>query len=446
MKKDEIVLIKETSIEARHSNDRPYRTLSVIVLTLFISIFGIWAALAPLSSAVPATGKVIAEGNRKVIQHLEGGIVSEILVKDGDKVSVNQPLIRIDTTRMRSELEIVNVQHLEALARISRLRAERDKDVKITFAPELIASEAFFVKQMIEQQTREFNARKKALQDEEYVMQQRIEQLQNQVNGLEATLKSREELLISYTEEVKEWQKLYEQQLIDKMRLRDVTREKTQVEGEIASIKSDISRLQVHITEIKTQNTLRKQDFLKEVLAELSDMERRALEHRARIESLLDVIERSDVRSPVDGIVVNMKIHTIGAVISPGNAIMDIVPNTAGLIIDGKVAINEVNYVHNGLRAEVLFSGFSHIKSIKPVIGELIEVSADSLYDQATNSFYYSVKIRLLPEGIKELERHNLQIMPGMPADAMILTGKRTLLQYMIKPFKNMFIKGLREE
>lgn len=432
--------------ETYHLDDRPYRVLTFIVLGAFVAIFGIWAALAPLSSAVPAIGKVSVEGKRKVIQHLEGGIVSEILVRDSQKVKQGELLVRLDDTRWRSELEIVRAQYLESLAKMSRLEAEKDRREAVRFPAELGENPTPFMRQMMEAQNREFIARQKLLRDEDQVMEQRIEQLENQVRGLRAILESKEELLTSYQEETKEWQKLYDQQLIDKMRLRDVIREKTRAEGEIANIRSEIAKVRVQITEVKSQNALRHQDFLKGVLAELSDVERRVTENRARIVVLQDMIVRSEVASPVEGIVVNLQVHTIGAVVAPGRPIVEVVPEGEALIIEGRIAPQEVNYIHKGMRAEVRFAGFSHIKSLKPVIGELVEVSADSLYDEAMRGYYYTVKIRLLPEGMAELARNHLEIMPGMPADAMILTGERTLLQYIVKPFKNMFIKGLREQ
>lgn len=427
-------------------NDRPYRNLALVVLLIFVIFFGVWGAFAPLSSAVAAIGQVSVSGNRKTIQHLEGGIVEKILVKDGDKVKQGQLLVQLDKIRFQSELEVVSAQLRESLAREARLIAERDDAPDIAFPAELRDAEDVISRDMMDSQRSEFSARKKLLDDGEIVSTQRIEQLRNQIDGIDAIVASREDLLVSYIEEIGEWENLYEQQLVDKIRLRDMMREKVRLEGEIANYGAEVAKINVQISEIESQMIVNRQDFLRNVLAELSETQRRVAELRARFASLNDSLERSEIRSPVDGTVLNLQVHTLGAVISPGSPIIDIVPADEKLIIEGKVATHEVNYIHNGMQAEVRFAGFAHVRSLKAVDGEVYEVSADALRDTLTQLPYYAVKIRLTENGAKELERNHLEIKPGMPADAMIVTGERTLLEYLVQPFENLFIKGFREQ
>ncbi|RAX58366.1 hypothetical protein CCZ01_02820 [Helicobacter monodelphidis] len=432
--------------ELQSLDDRPYRRLAAIILGIFVFIFGIWAAFAPLASAVPAVGQVSVPGNRKIIQHFEGGIVSEILVKDGEHVQENQPLIRLDETRFKAELEIVSAQYLESLAKEARLLAERDNLPEIALSEELLQSQDPLTERLIVAQQSEFNARRKLLEDDEIVSKQRIEQLRNQSSGIEAIVISKQDLLNSYIEEISEWENLYEQQLIDKLRLRDVVREKTRSEGEIASQKAEIAKIGVQVSEIEAQMIVKRQEFLRSVLAELSETQRRLAELKARKITLQDSLDRSEIRSPVAGIVVNLQVHTIGAVVGSGRPILDIVPDGEMLIIDGRVATHEVNYIHEGMSADIHFAGFAHVRSLKVVKGTLYEVSADSLVDERTQVPYYAVKIRVTKEGEAELKRNHLEIKPGMPADAMIVTGERTLLEYITQPFRNMFIRGFREQ
>lgn len=447
-KKYELIVqpLEYDSEEFATLNDRPYRLLALIVLGLFVLAFGIWGSLAPLSSAVAAIGQVSVSGNRKMIQHLEGGIVEQILVKDGDHVKQGQLLVSLEKIQFQSELEIASAQLLESLAKEARLVAERDDAPDITFPQELLTNSDAISQSMMHAQQSEFIARKKLLDDSEIVSAQRIEQLRNQVEGIDAVTQSRQDLLLSYVEEISEWENLFEQQLVDKIRLRDITREKVRIEGEIANYGAEVARIEVQISEIESQMIVSRQEFLRTVLAELSDTQRSIAELRARTNTLKDSLARAEIRSPVDGIVLNLNVHTLGAVIAPGSPILDIVPANEKLIIDGKVATHEINYVNTGMNADIQFAGFAHVRSLKAVQGEVYEVSADALVDTATQIPYYGVKIRLTDKGQEELARNKLEIKPGMPADAMIVTGSRTLLEYLIQPFENLFIKGLREQ
>ncbi len=427
-------------------NDKPYRYLALIVLFLFVSVFVVWGSLAPLSSAVHASGQVSVTGNKKIIQHYEGGIVENILVQDGQKVKANQVLIQLEKTKFQSELEITRVQLLESLAKEARLIAERDDMQEIVFPQELLNESNTVKQRMMSAQQGEFRARKKLLEDDETISEQRIEQMQNQIDGIIAIIKSKQDLLVSYTEEINEWENLYEQQLTDKIHMRDIIREKVRSEGEVANFQAEIAKIEVQMSEIESEMILKRQDFLRGVLSELSDTQRKIIELEAHQVFLKDALERTEIRSPVDGTVVDLRVHTIGAVIGSGLQLMDIVPENERLIIDAKVATHEVNYIHEGMDAEVRFAGFAHIRSLKMVRGEVYEVSADALVEQTSRVPYYGVKIKILPEGEQELARNHLTIKPGMPADAMIITGSRTLLEYLIQPFENLFIRGFREQ
>ncbi len=440
-------LVSPETLPTPQIDDRHYRRLGLIVLGLLIGIFGIWGALAPLSSALPASGKVSVASSNRIIQHFEGGIVKEILVKDGDSVKVGQTLVTLDDTQANAQLQIILAQFYENLGLESRLIAERNGAKSVLFSSEMESMPSAAARSMItEAQRREFNARAQQLVDEKRVLSERIEQLRNQIEGLKAIASAKTSLSRSYDDEIKEWEILYQQQLIDKMRLRDIKREKVRTDGDIANAKAEIGRAGAQISEINAQIIAQRQNFTKEVLAELSDVQARLSDNRARLSALKDTLARTKITAPVSGTVTNLQIHTIGGVTPAGKPILEVVPEGEALIIDGKLAATDIANVHTGLEAEIRFPGFAHIKSLNVVMGEVIQIAPDALVDEASKMSYYPVKIRVTPEGQKELIRNHLSIQPGIPADVMIVTASRTFMDYMIQPFKVMFTKAFNEQ
>jgi epimerase transport system membrane fusion protein len=439
-------LVSTPQPPAPQTNDKGYRKLGWIVLIGFVGIFGVWASLAPLESAIPAPGKVIVASNNQVIQSLEGGIVHSILVNDGAEVKKGDVLIVLDATQATSQLKTIEAQYYESLALEGRLLAERDHKSSIGFSPELSAMDFATYTIVTDNQRREFTARANALHDEAAILTQRIEQLRNQIDGLQATIESKTSLVNSYRDEVKEWEVLYAQQLIDKIRLRDVKRQMLTTEGEIANAKADIARAKAQISENEAQKISQNANSLKEVTAQLSDTQTKLTDMRARSTGLKDVIRRSNITASMDGTVTNLSIHTVGGVVPAGKPILEIVPDGQPLIIEGKIAATEITNVHLGLKAAVQFPSFAHIKTLKEVQGELIHIGADTVADETTHALFYPVKIRITAEGKAELARNHLTLQAGIPADAMIVVASRTFADYLIHPFKTMFKKSFNEQ
>jgi epimerase transport system membrane fusion protein len=439
-------LVTSEEIPSPQIDDRQYRRLGLSVLGLFVGIFVVWGAFAPLKGTVQASGKVSVASYNRIVQHLEGGIVKSILVKDGDSVKVGQELIELDATQANAQLQVILAQYYENIGLESRLKAERDETSSISFNTELNEMPSTARSVIVEAQRREFVARSQNLTDEKRVLSERIEQLYNQIKGLEATVISKTSLTRSYDDEIKEWEVLYQQQLIDKMRLRDIKREKVKTDGEIANAKSDIARSKAQISEIQAQIIAQKQNFTKEVVAELSDVQAKLADNRARLAALRDTLSRTKITAPVAGIVTNSQIHTVGGVIPAGKPILEIVPEGEPLIIEGKISATDITYVRVGLKAEIRFPGFSHIKSLKAVMGEVTQIAPDTLVDETTKILYYPAKIRVTAEGLQELQRNHLVIQAGIPADVMIVTSSRTFLEYMIQPIKKMFVKAFNEQ
>ena len=429
------------------TDDKFYRRLGWIVLVLFVAIFGIWASYAPLSSAVPASGKVIVASKNQILQHLDGGIVKSILVNEGDSVKLNQPLIQLETTQSQTQLDIALAQYYQEMGLESRLIAERDNASVISFSSELLSMNDSVKKTMIiEGQKREFDARKRQLIEEKNVYLQRIEQMRSQIVGLEAIIQAKSDLSRSYKDEIQEWEVLYKQQLIDKMRLRDIQREKVRIDGDIANAKADIARSRAQITEYNAQILNAQQTFYKEVTSSLRDTQTKLADLQARVAALQDTLKRTVLRAPLEGIVTNIQVHTLGGVIAAGRPILEIVPSGQPMIIEAKVAVNDAINIYQGLKAEIRFSSFAHIKSLDIVEGEVIFVAPDAIVDEQTQASYYPVKVKVTQKGKQELLKHRLVLQAGMPSDVMIIIKSRTFADYMIEPVKNVAEKAFNEQ
>ncbi|HEX5330357.1 HlyD family type I secretion periplasmic adaptor subunit [Sulfuricurvum sp.] len=432
---------------APETEDRRYRRMGIGILVFLLLIIGVWGTLAPLSSAIPAPGKLSVASNNRLIQHLEGGIIKSILVQDGDHVKKGQTLLELDTTRANTELQISLTQFAEALAAESRLIAERDSQTSIRFSSELSdVCTSFECTSITQNQINEFNARRHFLESEKEMLSRRIEQAQNQIKGLREIINANTRLSESYATEVKEWRVLYEQQLTDKLHLREIERQKIKIDGDIASARSDIARLQGQISEFQTQIITKKQGFIKEVTERLSETQTKVSDLRSRITALRDTLNRTHITSPVEGTVTNLQLHTLGGIIPAGKSILEIVPSGENLIIDGRVSATEIASLHTGLHAEIRFPGFAHIKSLNIVEGKVTYIAPDAITDETTGTLYYPIKIVITQKGQQELFRNHLILQPGIPADAMIVNGSRTMLDYLIHPFKMMFAKSFNEQ
>lgn len=428
-------------------DEKRYRRYGLVLIAVLIAVFGVWAALAPLESAVSAPGKVSVASNNRIVQHLEGGIVKAILVRDGDTVKKGQTLVELDTTRSESELKIALSQYVETLAEEARLRAEQSAHVSIDFSEEL--KELCLQEncsETLQTQRDAFDARRRYNENEKEILQRKIDQLREQSEGLRQSIEANRKLSQSYAQEIKEWKVLFEEQLTDKLHLREIERQKIRTDGDIANDSAQITRIQSQIAETQAQILQSKQSFNKEVSEKLTVNQAKISDLRSRITALKDTLQRTTIISPVEGTVTNLQIHTIGGVIPSAKPILEIVPSGEQLIIEGKVAATEIGYVHTGLRSEIRFPGFSHIKTLDIVEGEVTHIAADAVSDETTHILYYPVKITVTNEGMEELSKNHLQLQPGIPADAMIVTGSRTVLDYLIHPFKMMLTKSFNEQ
>ena len=423
-------------------NEKGTVNFGLFVIFLLVGVFGIWLGMAPLNSAAVAVGKIGVVSNKKIIQHLEGGVVDKIFVKDGDMVKEGDPLVEIKNVALQSEMSVVRAEFLRTSVIVSRLEAQKDDATEVKFSDEIKQIEGY--KEAIDGQLSIFNAQKKLLDEEKSILKQRIKQLENQIKGANAIVSAKQDRIKSLNEEIKEWERLFKEQLADKVRLRDLNREKTAVEGEIAAGKAEIARLNVQVTETQAQIILRDRTFKEDVLKKLEDAKTRLVDLQQRYNALKDQSDRTIVKSPVEGSVVELAFHTIGGVIRPGERIMSIVPDETDYVVDARLNVVDIDTVHVGQLADIRFSAFQHRPSFV-MEGKVTYVSADSIQDNAGHSFY-DIKAELTEEGMKEFKRNDFFIVPGMPVEVMIKTGDRTMLEYVLKPFIDMFKRAFNED
>ena len=430
------------SQKAETSHEKPKRIGLIIVLLTF-GIGGLWAVTAPLQSAALAPGTVVVKGSRKTIQHLEGGIVKELPVSDGDMVEQGDLLVRLDDTQIRAQLEITMGQYYAVKAREARLLAERDGSASVSYPKVITQGNDPRAQDAIQSQNQVFTAQRNALLGEISVLNQRIEQLHSQAKGLGGLKIGKEKLVASYAEEVEDFSQLLEEGFADKNRLRELERSLARTEGEVAELIANIASVEMQVGETRLQILQLQKEFHTTVVDHLSTAQEEMYDLEERIRAAGDKVERADILAPADGIVLGLAVHTIGGVVRPGEPILSVVPQTTELLIEAQVSPVDIDRVHKGQAAKIRFSAFN--SQTTPVIeGRLIDLSADAISSDEQSPPFYKAKVEVTAEGMSMLE--GLTLVPGMPAEVLINTGSRTMFQYLTQPIRNAFARSLIED
>jgi len=414
------------------------------LLIAFFAGFGGWAALAPLSSATVAEGVIRVETHRKTVQHLEGGIVREILVNEGDKVTAGQILMRLDKTQSGTTVSVLQDQQDALLALQARLEAERDGLDAIQFPPELLARQSDpKVATVVGGQQKIFDTRRQSLRAQLGILSQRVEQLGSEIAGHKAQLVSANEQIQLTQEEIATVTDLLNRGLERKPRLLALQRQQSYLEGSRGEQLGAIAKAQQEIGEAKLQSADLLDKRSSEIALELRDTQSRLLENRQKLGAAVDVDNRMEVVAPVSGQVVDLKVHTLGGVVRPGDALLDIVPQSDELVVEARVRPVDIDAVHAGQSAQVALTAYKQ-RPTPRLDGRLATVSADALIDESRHISYYSAEIHIDSSELAKL--NGVQLYPGMPAEVMIVTGERTLLQYFIQPVIDSFHRAFREE
>lgn len=428
------------------TNDKRYANYGWLTLLIVFGLFGGWAALAPLDSASVAPGEVVVVSNNKVVQHYEGGLVSEIRVKEGEVVKEGQTLIKLLPTQAQAELSMVKGRLNEVYGLEARLQSEQQGLNQIQF-PEQLTNQLpeLQVKQIISAQQNVFDTRKRALAGEIAIYKQRARALEQQISGLTSYVSTLEERIASYEKEIIDWEALFKEQFTDKIRLQEMQRELSRLKGERDQNLSEIARLRVQITENEYQTILTTQRFQQEVASELPKVQAERVDLAFRKLVLEDRLQRVDIVAPVDGIVKGLQVFTIGSVIRPGETLMEVVPQSDDLALKVRVPTTDIDRVRVGLIADVRFSAFNS-QFTHVIEGEVVHVSADKFTDDRSGMEYFEAKILVTENGLEQMKKDGIFVLPGMPVEAMIKVGDRTVLGYFIKPFQDMFARSFREE
>lgn len=440
-------------VEAKGSQGLDTDEKSVIrfgMMTLIIGFGGfmLWAALAPLDEGIPGGGVVSVDTKRKTIQHLRGGIVEAISVREGDHVKAGDVLLRLNDTDLKAQLEIVQGQYYQVKAQETRLRAERDGKTTVEFPEDLAQAGKTDPRadEAMRAQLQLFQARKSSQASELGAMDESITGLVQQIKGMESVQAGKKTQIDLINKELNSLRDLANEGFVPRNKLYDMERVLADLSGTRGDDLARIARAQSAIAETKLRKIQRIQEFRKEVETQLADVQREVGSQSDKLTAVKEEFERTVIKAPTDGAVVAMEAHTIGGVIRPGERIMDIVPEGDALVIEAQLPVNLIDKIQVGQLATI------HLQIIvgggaNPTIeGKLTKVSADRLTDPRTGMPYYSARIEITQNGEAELIKHKIKPQPGMQADVVIKTGERTLLQYLMKPLMSRISAGMKEQ
>ena len=413
---------------------------------IFIIGAGTWAAMAPLESAAVASGTVVSDSHRKTVQHLEGGIIGAILVHDGDSVRAGQVLIRLDDTKARTTLSALLGQLADAKARQARLLAERDELEAIDFPADLRgrAGEDATLAAAIAGQRKIFETRRLLMDSKIAAIHERIAQVNEQINGHHAEITSLTKRIALLQEEMAGVEQLVSHGLERKPRLLQLQREMADMEGRRGDTLAQIAKAKQTIAESEVDILGLKHDRQKDVADELRETEKKLHELEEQSQAAADVLARTEVRAPENGTITELRVHTPGGVVNPGEALLDLVPQADRLVVEAKVRPEDIDRVHEGLPAQVRLLPYKQRRT-PPIAATVVYVSADRLVDKHSNESYYEAKLRVDEAQLAGLG-DEVKLVPGMPSEAMIKTGETTVAAYALSPILDSFHRAFGEK
>jgi membrane fusion protein, epimerase transport system len=412
------------------------------IVFAFFGIFGGWAALSPLDGAIVAEAVVAVEGNRKSVDHLEGGTVREIRVKEGDHVTKGQVLLVLDDERLRAQTEIFAQQMAVAQSTEARLVAELGDSDSISFPELLTTSTAQYVQRAVQSQVSEFNTRREALSGSEQVLGHRIEDLQNQIVGKQSRQKASEEQLASMKAERASLDKLFADGLTTRERLLALDRAISALGADIAESQTAIASAEENIAQTRQQIVQLNNDRRTEIAKDLGDVQSRILDLGPTLANARDALARTIVRAPYDGKVLALQVFSTGAVVPPGGTVLDIVPDRNALVVEARVRVEDISDVLLGSSAEVHLTTYKRLY-VPTLYGTVNTISADRLTDPRTGAAYFLAQVMVDPEELSGPSTPSLY--PGMPAQVMITTQKRSALEYLLGPLFASFDGAFRQ-
>jgi HlyD family secretion protein len=411
---------------------------------LLVIGLGGWAATTEFSGAVVASGQLVVESNVKKVQHPTGGIVGELRVREGDLVMANDIVVRLDDTQTRANLAIVVKALNELTARQAREEAERDGVEKVVFPEELLARmDDPDVAKAVKGELRQFETRRTAREGQKAQLKERTVQLKEEISGYDAQISSKDKQIEWITKELVGVNELWEKGLVPIMRVTALERDKERLLGERGQLIASIAQAKGKITEIELQILQIDQDMRTEVGKDLADIRGKVAELVEKKVAAEDQLRRVDIRSPIDGRVHELTVHTIGGVITAGEPIMYIVPRADVLMVEAKIAPHDIDQLRVGQSAVLRFTAFNQ-RSTPELNGYVTRISADVTEDTKNNTRYYTIRLGVPDDELARLGA--VKLVPGMPVEALIQTNPRTVISFLIKPFQDQLTRAFREK
>ncbi|KFC64608.1 putative RTX secretion protein D [Bosea sp. LC85] len=415
-----------------------------VAIFVFFGVGGVWAAYSRLDQAAIAKGEIVSQSNRKTIQHLEGGIVQEVLVRDGQLVQEGSLLVRLADVSAAGNLTVLKSQLIAAVAEEARLVAERDDLPAVAF-PNEVSSDASdpTTARVIADQLSQFRERRANYQGQINILTSKISQLSEQIKGFEQVNISGKEQTSKIRDELVGLHALYAKKLIPVTRIYALEREMARIQGEVGQSASEIARLKQAAGETQLQIDQMRSRFLETVSRDLPATRKVIVETRAKMHSATDVVQRIDIRAPQTGVVQGLKVFTVGGVVRPGDVLMELAPVSDVLLARIEINPLDIDGIAPGLDAEIMFPAFA---TRRPPLfrGKVTSVSRDRLLDEATRRPYFAGEVTIEQDAIPE--NYKKRIVPGMPVEVFVATGERSALQYIVGPVLQRMQRSMREQ
>ena len=443
MMDSELLQKLQRSNSKKGSYDTYLRRGFFLIAIVFIPLI-FWVTFAPIQGAVIASGKLVVGGDTKIIQHELGGTISEILVEDGEFVSTDDILVRLDSTILDANKQIVLKRLNEAKALSARLKAERDGRSSINWSTVFSRSEQIQKnKSIISDQNRLFDTRYKAKQGQKDQMEKQISQYNEQILGLIDQISSKERQGLLVSEELGGLLELQEVGLVSKNRVLSLQRQQEVITGEIAKFESEILRIRANISEIEIQILQVKRNSQESVLIDLRDVLSEINDLEQQLISADDKIQRVDLKAPVSGQVHNLQFSTVGGVVSPADIVLEIIPTDVNLEIESKILPDSIGQIYIGQKTTVRFLAFNQ-RTSPELTGFVSRISGDTLQDEASGISYYNVTIELKGNELAALG--DVELVPGMPVESFMQTEERTVLDYLLQPLTDQLARSFKEQ
>ena len=415
------------------------------VLGLGFGGFLLWAGLAPLDEGVPTQGMVTLDTKRKTVQHLSGGIVKEVLVHEGQQVKEGDPLLRLDGAVAKANYEAVRQRYLGYRAMQSRLFAEQAGQNAIDFHPDVkVAINDPLIKQQVSTQQQLIQARRAALAADLQGIEESVQGLKEQLGSYQNILVQRRSQLSLLTEELNNTRGMVKEGYAPRNRQLELERMVAESNAAIADLNGNSLRVQRQVAELTQRSMARKQEYRKEVETQLAEVTREVQSDAEKFVAVSADLDRMEIKAPASGQVVGLTVQTVGAVLQPGQKLLDVVPDSQTLLLEAHIPPHLIDKVQAGLSTDVRFNAFAHSPQLV-VEGKVLSVSGDLLSDPAQPQFsYFLARVQVTPEGMKTLGKRQMQ--PGMPAEIVIKTGERSMLTYLLHPLLKRMASSMKEE